>query len=288
MSLKRIFFTESRENQTLLLTPRLDRWLASTGGSLVLTSERMALMSSLLQKAPRDRSQGFSGSASGSCPRRQMFTYIGLPERRHYDSVLFHRFIDGTFKHIKWQMMLLTADLLTDIEVPIEIPELRLKGSMDGLDDRVPFGWELKSTQAFSYYMTNGPGEAHLRQVHAYFLARPDIERFSLIYEDTTSRDWKEFVVERDAERLLDTRRQLEALNEYADNKRLPPVIPECALGKGQTFKDCTFSHKCLTIRNWTDAEALAADIPSGRGTPEPVRPPIRIRRVSRRPSRQG
>ena len=55
-----------------------------------------------------------------------MFQYIGVPVMSRGDSRLHSIFIDGTWRHIRWQMMLLEAGILTDIEVPFHDDELRL------------------------------------------------------------------------------------------------------------------------------------------------------------------
>ena len=108
-------------------------------------------------------------------------------------------FIDGTWRHLRWQMLLLTAGILTDIEVPFHRPDMRLRGSLDGQNADEAWGFELKGTSDTEIVVgRKEPIPYHILQVHTYFIGKPELERFSLIYEDKRYQSWKEIVVERD------------------------------------------------------------------------------------------
>jgi hypothetical protein len=171
-------------------------------------------------------------------------------------------FIDGKMKHLVYQFVGLEAGAFTDIEVPIfdeAFKKWRLKGSIDAADVFNGIGVELKSTMAFSYFVGLGkPGDKHILQVHSYFEGRDDLDVFCVVYWDTTTREWKEYVVYRQKQYMTLVRNELERLNEAVDHKELPHVQQECKAGKGKTFHDCGYSHICLQTVEYEHAEAIA------------------------------
>jgi hypothetical protein len=287
---------DKQSSHKLLVTPRLSKWLASNS-DLVIPPEMAEMVTNELQKVPRDRSASFSASARGSCMRKQVFGYIGVPGTARVDEDLAMLFIDGSIKHLAFQVMCLLAGAITDIEVGVDVPEKRMKGSIDGTNEIEKWGLELKTTQAFQYFLSRGPSPSHKLQVHSYLKSRPDLDRFSIVYWDTRTRQWKEFVIERDPVYMRLVNREVRILNESVDNRRLPHVRQECKSGRSKVFKDCPYSAVCRTI-NYDEAERLAQESrqavtihPNGearRRSPQRRRPVVRTSRVRRRVDGQG
>ena len=175
----------------LLVTPRLQRWYFDNS-HLLPSEEHAELLKKIVLTVPRNRSASFSSSSRGQCLRKQVFGYLGVSSSGEVDPGLHAIFVDGTWRHLRWQMLLLTAGILTDIEVPFHRKDMRLRGSLDGENADERWGFELKGTsdtQIVTGYKE--PIPYHILQVHTYFVGKPELERFSLIYEDKKFQTWK-------------------------------------------------------------------------------------------------
>jgi hypothetical protein len=116
----------------LILTPHIERYLAFHDGINMQDANAIRLITKQLKAAPRDRSASFSASSRGSCLRAQMFGYIGMPDSPA--SVRLRGiFMDGHWRHLKWQALLLEAGLLNSIEYPLLHKPWRMRGTVDGL-----------------------------------------------------------------------------------------------------------------------------------------------------------
>lgn len=256
-NLKRMIRTFKRSD--LLITPRLESWLVQHPEGIVLDEEVASLIGDLAQSKPRYRGDTWAASSRGTCLRRQTFTFLGMPQDGRLDPRLQNLFNDGTWRHLRWQAMLLKAKLLTDVEVPVFLSRHNMVGTMDGENHRENFGFELKGIYSLSG-VKDGPYPYHLLQVHSYFLAKPGLEKFSLIYEDKRTQDWKEYVVEPDQELLKEVSRELRTLNRQLNKRELPDVLEECRYGKGETFRSCPYQTRCLDILSFDSA------LQAGRG----------------------
>ena len=98
----------------------------------------------------------------------------------------------------------------------------------------------------------------HLLQVHTYFVGVPELERFSLIYEDKKFQTWREEVIEPDPEIMKVVREELIYLNWCIDSRVLPPVLEECKRGEGIVFKKCAYRGICRGC-DYDEAEAAGA-----------------------------
>jgi hypothetical protein len=243
-------------NMFLMNTPNLvvDEWVAD-------------LIRKEITKQPRERSGSFSSSAAGSCLRRQVFAYKGIDTGGVNDPQLQNIFYDGTWRHLRWQAVLLQAGILTAIEYPLPWPEKQSVGTMDGIGvvpDTHPtekwrgleFGFELKGCNTYTYQSIVRSGaikEDHLNQVHRYFLSG-GFDLFVVIYEDKNNQQWQEFVIEPDPVRLEEQRAELDALNDYVNLNVLPPMLDECQKQTGNDWKYCPYAGKngvCLNRKEW-------------------------------------
>ena len=269
------------KKQDFLITSRLDLWLVRNP-ELVLTADDLNLIDRLMK--PRGTRVGtFTGSQAGTCERYQMFNYIGLPQLGKVDPILINRFMDGTWRHVRWQIILPKAIPGLEVEVRVDSPMFR--GAFDGVHFDERWGMEIKGTRMFGRMIREGVFDAHQMQASRYWQAAdedpnlPELTKFSFFYEDKVSNNYREIVVKRDAQLDRFVQAELRRLRDAATNYELPPVIPECVRGRGEIFNECPYSDRCLTISNWTDAERSSGtnvDKPKLRTTKSGVRRTVR------------
>lgn len=254
--------------RALPVTPRHEKWL-SENPNLSYTERAKAWLATEVGKVGRDRSASFSASSMGMCQRKRIFGYLGIPESRTLDGRTTTIFHNGTWMHLRWQMAGLSAGWLAQPEVPSAAPDLRLKGTLDGVLDTGE-GLELKSinSNGFSYVMSaQEPKRAHIAQVGAYFVAT-DLDAFSLIYENKDTQDYKEFVIERTPTLVEVTRIELEKLNEYVVREELPEVKDLCWAKKGTEYLQCQYREICPLMRDWAHAQETATQLSSPPSQP--------------------
>lgn len=238
-----------RRGQPHIITPRLEEWLVQHD-SVVLDNAQADVLKQLVMTKPRDRSASFSSSSRGKCPRFQVFQYLGMPVTLKIDPILANLFNDGTWRHLRWQMTLMAADIVTDVEAPWTLPERRVRGSLDARNDEEAWGLELKGINSYGFgaVITNGVRPDHELQVGTYFVGNPELERFVVLYECKNTNQWSEIIVSRDPIIIAAVEHEIDYLNECVDNQELPPVLPECANGDSTTFKKCPYSGDCRNV----------------------------------------
>jgi hypothetical protein len=244
----------------LLVSRRYEEYIEKH--SNILVDETVAdFIKSELTTPQRNRRMTFSASARGMCPREQVFRFTPLVPVTRFSTSLIAIFHQGSFMHLKWQALLLDAGILDEPEVSCTWDEMRLTGTIDGVgtipenhvlrSTGLEFGWELKSinSNGYRYVLSNGPKHEHLLQIHAYMLAT-GWKIWSLCYENKDTQEWKEFTVFWDDKIGEEVQAELEYLNQCVDEKKLPPILPECKKMKGP-FKQCAFAHHCLDQDAW-------------------------------------
>lgn len=250
MSLGRLL--RSISNANLVITPMLELWLMQHGDE-ALSDAIADLIRKQLTTQPRFRGGSFSASSAGKCERMQVFQYLGVEASGAIDPRLQNIFNDGKWRHLRWQAMLLAAGLLTDIEEPLDWPNMRARGTMDGMGvvpmkhpntawRGLEFGFELKGITPFQFqqFKGNDAKEEHRGQVDRYFL-KSGFPLFVIIYENKATQEWIEWVYEPAQSRVAQSRDELVRLNQAINTKVLPPKLPECMGRTGKTFKDCPF-----------------------------------------------
>jgi len=246
-----------------VVTNRVDEWLINNP-DLLMTQDDSDMIARLLV-ARGSRVGVWTGSQAGKCERAQVFNFIGLPKLRHIDTRLQNLFHDGTWRHIRWQMMLKKA-------IPGFLPELptsntpdKFLGAIDGAHFDESWGFELKGTSNFTKVVSQGVFDEHLEQATRYWLSCdadpnfPELKRWVFVYEDKRSQEWREIVVERSMKVERQVQRELKRLNDATKNHTLPPVLPGCLKGTGYVFRQCAFSDKCRAIRTWEEATGEVA-----------------------------
>lgn len=253
----------------LIVTPKMQEWLLTHGDDVwdEVVADRIR---ELMLVKPRVRSASLSASSGGQCVRQQALQYLGA-SGGVTDVRLANIFMDGKWRHLRWQAMCLAAGILTDAEDPQSWPKMRMVGTMDG-SGVVPmdhprtewrgeeFGFELKGVSGYMFpkMRDSGPNEAtHLRQVARYFLMT-GFKLFSIVYEDKSTQEWKEWVVDSESDqmqRLMNEERgTLQWLNKSIDDRKLPPKLAPCAKQKGEQWRSCPMGGddgSCLAAGEW-------------------------------------
>lgn len=237
------------------ITPKLTGWLANHDEGVVVADAEMQKTLLRLLAPGGTRAGAFHPSQLYQCERRQVFDYYDVPRLKEYNPQLQNIFNDGTWRHARWQIMLLQAGVLSSVEVGVAMEEYRLTGSMDGVSDFGEDVWmfELKGTSQFSTVKNHGALPAHIKQVHGYLLAS-GLDQAVVVYEDKSTQNWLEVEVHRDESTIDEIVGILASLNVAIEHDELPEVLDECKVRKGSTFTKCPYSHVCLSAVSAEDA----------------------------------
>lgn len=264
---------KAAKNVEQIITPKLQEFLVQHGDEEYpeWVVERIAEQ---LTEKPRVRHSSFSSSSAGQCVRAQVLQFLGA-KQGSIGFQLQNIFNDGKWRHLRWQATLLSAGLLTDMEEIATWPRMRARGTLDGVgivaDDHPiahwrgqEFGFELKGVSAFLFpkYRDAGPKETdHLQQVARYFI-KQGYRLFVIIYEDKSTQEWKEWVIDSEADYMQKIikhqREELECLNDSVDQKKLPALLPECVKLKGTKFNGCPMGGidgPCASAGEWPQKE---------------------------------
>jgi len=177
------------------------------------------------------------------CARLHVFSWMGAPNEKG-DTTLMD---DGTQRHYYWQKAGLSAGFLSDIETKVEVPELGIRGGLDGLmPDGSVFEFKVTGPRLFEQRMAaREPTRSHLRQVHAYMKAA-GTDKASIVYERRSyTVDWHEFRVTFDPAVYRELQELALPVLDAVDHGVLPPMIPECVPLSGPTFTGCGYHHIC-------------------------------------------
>lgn len=232
--------------QDLPITVKHEQWLAQNSNP-TYSPEALDLARKVLSGEVMNRKRMlFRSSSTGFCERRRIIAALGIEEPPLEDSKLVNIFHNGNFLHLKWQMAGLTAGWLAEAEVVADDPSINFGGTLDGIlcDGS---GFEFKTINDRGHMGTwMDPKPLHVKQVHAYMVLRPDIEKFSIVYENKYTSEWREMRVQKDPKILRQVNNELGSLLEYWEERKLPPVLTDCRAKKGTEYRQCPFSGPCL------------------------------------------
>lgn len=223
---------------------RVTLWLSKNDEIRPVTEEGRQLLRDLIDKKPRNRAGSFSASSSGVCQRRQMFNYLGVEPDEDTSAGLRAIFHDGHFRHLRWQIMLLNAGVIDVVEKRFSHPEFLLTGSVDGMNTKEGWIFELKGTSQFSNIQRNGVMPGHLRQIHAYFLLT-GLDDAVLVYENKQNQTFEEFNVHKSPDIEDDVLYEYESLTNHVFNGTWPEMLHLCKTQEGDDYKNCPYTESC-------------------------------------------
>lgn len=258
------------QTSDLLVTPKITKFLQDNPGGLTLNRARTSLsadskrlVSYIMDKGfagNEDRSGRFGASSRGTCLRAQVWTYLGMPSRKVQDVELSNLFNDGKYRHLRWQVMGMQSGALTDVELGISDPSFRVTTSLDGVNDKEGFLFELKGDRRPTRMMdkVGAVDEKHRLQIHTMFLVS-GYNRASYIVEDKLSQVWREVVVDEDKAIMRQVVEELDTLNEHVEQRQMPEPLAACKVKEGP-YKSCPFAAPC--IKRWNQQNDYFPDSP--------------------------
>lgn len=236
-----------KRSEEKILTPRALRWLHDHG-DFTVSDEHVPELLRIVQSGSNQIRHGrFGASSRGTCKRAQVFQYLGVSGIPLADPVLSNVFLDGTWRHVRWQMLGLEQGWFSRVEVGGAVPELRLGVSADAVNDDEGWGFELKGTSQLASIIRNGVPESHMLQIHTMMLAF-EMDRWVYLAEDKSRQELHEVVVERDPKITHAVMEELDELSSAIDGQYLPEVLPACRGGDGRPFTKCQYRSVCLNF----------------------------------------
>jgi hypothetical protein len=240
------------------VAPQHARWVTQPEALQAFTPAAIARGVEVMQgMAKAERSNRFSASGLDHCPRRQIFSFMGLrqtpPDIQGADIMR-----SGTAAHFWIMMEGLSAGWLLEAEVFYRDDHYSLGGTLDGVLSDASI-WEYKSVsanvfrdvttsteQSFidSEEKTMGPKFGHRLQLEAYeLLTGMDLK--SLFYQHRDYGAYKEYRLGHDEPVRVKLITLLEKLNGHIEDNTLPPMYDSCERGTGDVFKKCPFKDVC-------------------------------------------
>lgn len=257
-------FTSQKKPEDLIVVPAYERYLTKHPE---LTENRAAVerVVAELLTPPRDRRRSFSASSAGYCLRRQELAFLGVQQNAFNNPRLARIFGNGTMVHLRWQIGLLSAGIVDDIEYTVVSNGGLARATLDGIGVAMEgskykgerFVWEHKGRMSYSFLSQtrNGiPDGKTLSQVKFQFL-QTGYDIASVTNENKDTQEVDEFVIERTDEMVSDARKELRQLTMAISNQKLHPMLPEChrQLKSGE-FEKCPFGTRggaCLHSGSW-------------------------------------
>lgn len=230
------------------VTPLVEAFLMDNPEGVVWDEAGFALFREIVERSQGNDAQGragrFGASSRGTCHRRQMFSFLGMPSLRLMDPEVQNMFNDGKWRHLRWQMMMVQSGAATHAEWPASLGKYRMKTSIDAVNTERHFLFELKGDRYIARILGEGIPEAHVLQMHSMMLVTGWNE-FVYIMEDKGTQQWREFRVTKDPAIMREVRNEMEVLNDHVERRVLPDVLPACATKEGP-YRTCPYARQCI------------------------------------------
>lgn len=246
---------EANRGNDLVVTHPHSNWMETPEEEQVYSEEAIQFAIDVWhRKFKHPRPGRFSPSAMGECHRRVVLGFAGAPQvppAAENQEMMDH----GTWTHLKWQMEGITLGYMKAAEVWTYDKDLLCGGSMDAklIDGS---GFELKSAGLSIYNRIVGregwPKFENLLQDATYKLL-DDFDWSSVVYEDRSSGNFHEFRVPRQRKYEDEVIKRLKSYKAFAEADELPPVLDECEMKVGTTYKRCPFRKVCLKAKSLSE-----------------------------------
>jgi hypothetical protein len=242
----------TRSQPDLVISPRYDAWMR-TNSNPVYSARALEFMHRQLTTPGRKRRGTFSSSSMASCARRQVFTFLGLPQIPP-DPKLSAIFQNGQFMHLRWQMAGLSEGFLNSAEIAVPENRYKLSGTIDGLaDDASLVEFKSINSNGFSEVHTFGPKAAHEMQLGTYMLVS-GVTKGRFIYENKDTQEYLEIPMVLKPDLVEEIEIRADWLWDRVDQQELPEPLHKCVEKTGYEYHGCPFRDRCLHIQNWKGA----------------------------------
>ena len=254
-----------KQSGDLLVTPRLDRWLLDHPEGLVISDNRhVNLMARLVgDTSNSQRTARLGASNRGTCLRQQVFRFLGMPGLMTADPTLQNLFNDGTWRHIRHQMMGMIGGWFTDVEVKAHLPQYNLGTSLDGENIDEGWGFELKGTSNFGRILEYDIPHGHMLQMHTAMLVT-GYDRMVYMAEDKRTQATKEIVINRDPQLIREVKDELNRATDAIEDQKLPPVLDGCKVKKGDEYQSCPYRRYCPFQKTWPTKGSWGKGVQAG------------------------
>jgi hypothetical protein len=258
---KQKFVSSQTDEAHQIITPLYEEWLLEHPEPTADPKVFDRVMRELL-KPQRDRSGSFSASSAGYCMRRQELAYLGVPKVMIDSPRGVRIYQNGTYFHLRTQVALLSAGIVSDIEYTVKRGPYR--GTLDGIGvarrgvySGLRFTAELKGRMSFSYASQerSETPDAKTREQVARQMFLTGYEVSSVFNENKDTQETLEFVIERNEEEVKDAKNQLDELTRAIEKQELHPMLRECVkMNKTGEYFKCPFGTDdgaCSHVGSW-------------------------------------
>lgn len=195
-------------------------------------------------------------SSIGGCPRRAVFSFVGIKPRRLKDVAMEKIFWRGSWIHHEWQATFMDMERVLGgekfkvlaIEEPVTYEPLMIKGRLDA---KVAIWGEasiidFKSVSSYSYthHIHNGPADEHIWQLHAY-QAATRIDQGAILYDNKEDQSlFRAYPVRFNGQVWGRVKKWCLQVLGFVDKKALPPMHPQCTRGSWLQ-RGCPYAGLC-------------------------------------------
>jgi hypothetical protein len=213
---------------------------------------------------PRYRGASFSASGVSNCMRRQVLQFLDAPTApRPTDTTWESLLLDGHWRHLRWQACFLQLGIVARdedgrplLEVPIELPEHRVRGTVDAILELDGERWvcDIKGAHegSFALVQQGQVPRMYLWQLMCYQLGT-GLDNAMMFVECKGDQRLAESHLRPDPAEWGVLRARLRGLNRHLDLRRLPNPLAEFPKGE---CRRCPYQAGCLTQR-FTEDYAL-------------------------------
>lgn len=234
-----------------ILTPRITEWFSTHSGASGFSQETAdEIARQMTSTSNSTRHSRFGASAAGTCPRAQMFSFLGHDSAVTPD--LSAIFADGHWRHLKWQAIGLEAGWFEEVEHVATVPDYDLKVSLDAVNWSEGWFFELKGTSQFAAIVKGGVPRKHLMQMHRCMLAT-GLDTAVYLAEDKRVQQFHEVVVRRDDKVMAEVEAELEQLQHHVTDEVMPDIQTECLSRSGPEYRGCFYRTICHEASAWPD-----------------------------------
>jgi hypothetical protein len=257
------FSATVRNPDHLIVTPVYDEYLIRNP-EITANPKVFKYVMKQITIPPRDRRRSFSASQAGYCLRRQELAFLGVPRRPTIDPRGIRIFQNGTFVHLRWQVGLLSAEIVHGIEITVKSADELSRATLDGIGivqrghyKGAKFGWEHKGRMSYSFESQEKAGtpDGKTRKQVAMQMLLTGYDVWSVTNEHKDNQTHGEFIIERNEQEIDEVRQDLKELKTAVERKRLHPMLPEC-IKRNSTgeYYQCPFGTdlgSCVAAGNW-------------------------------------
>ena len=185
------------------------------------------------------------------CYREQVLSLVVSPKSVNFGSKLLRIFLEGTFIHMKWQMLFKLDGIAVEIEEQ-GVSDSGMSYTPDAIIRLFKKYWvvEIKSMNTYAFQKLTKPPAGAVDQCNIYMMEK-GIDQGIVLVEDKNTQDIKVWPIEYDPDNTRRPVRRLKGVNKalpiFKATGKLPKrICPKKDCGRA---KKCHFAEKCFSRR---------------------------------------